>query len=322
MKKVVVMGGGTGLSSIIRGIKRLPIDLYAIVSMADDGGSSGLLRKDLNLLPPGDLRNCLLALSEAKHAQMNELFNYRFTQGSLEGHSLGNLILAALEDINGGMEKAVSSFSQIFNIKGTVYPVTLESINIKAVLEGGKEVFGESMIPRESLTSGHQIDHINLVPMRPRAYAKAKEALLEADLILVGPGSLYTSILPALLVSGIKESILQSGAKCYLVGNLMTQPGETTGYRLMDHHKKIIDHLEDEIFDGIVVNQVELQDKQKKMYQEKLYEQIIPTKEDVDYFKKKGIKMYFEDLVDVNEAFIRHDREKIKRAVKRLLEIK
>src|SRR5438309_6150775 len=233
--RVVAIGGGTGLSMLLRGLKHYraekkhpkadrPIaDLAAVVTVTDDGGSSGRLRREYRILPPGDIRNCLVALSEDE-ALLGRLFQYRFHAGrSLRGHSFGNLFLTALSHVTGDFTRAVQLSSEVLSIRGRIFPSTAQNVTLEAVMEDGSVVAGETRITQSS----KRIRRVRLVPRRVRPLPEVLEAIAEADLILVGPGSLYTSIIPNLLISGVAEAIEQSNATCVYISNLITQPGET-----------------------------------------------------------------------------------------------
>ncbi len=229
--KVVAFGGGTGLSVILRGLKKYTNRLTAVVTVGDDGGSSGILREDYGILPPGDIRSCILALADDENV-MQSLFNYRFTQGGLEGHNFGNLFLAAMDAISSDFFDAVRRTSDVLQITGKVLPVTLDTMVLMGKLTDGQVVEGESHIPKAAKESGASIERMFL--KNPAvALPETLDAIKEADIIIVGPGSLYTSVIPHLLVDGIEEAIEESRAKKFYVGNIMTQPGETTGYTFM-----------------------------------------------------------------------------------------
>lgn len=228
--RIVAIGGGTGLASVLRGLKSLDCDITAIVTVADDGGSSGRLRKDMGMLPPGDIRNCLLALAEAE-PDMTSLFNHRFARGALAGHNFGNLFLAAMTEMTGDFQLAVKTMSRILAVKGRVVPATLSDVTLRADMEDGSVVLGEYAIPQVR----KRIRKLSLVPPDPPALDEAVSAIGGADGIIIGPGSLYTSVIPNLLVPGIREAIAASSAKKLYVCNIMTQPGETDGYSVSDH---------------------------------------------------------------------------------------
>tara|TARA_B100000965_G_scaffold382685_1_gene381260 strand:+ start:2535 stop:3929 length:1395 start_codon:yes stop_codon:yes gene_type:complete len=232
---IVAIGGGTGLSTLLKGLKSYSSNISAIVTVSDDGGSSGLLRKQLGVQPPGDIRNCLAALSNEEPI-LTRLFQYRFAGGSgLEGHSFGNLFLSALTTITGSLEKAVQASSRVLSVQGQVIPATGIDVMLWAELESGEKIFGESLIGK----SKKPISRIGCLPENPSALPTALDAIKEADLIVLGPGSLYTSLLPNLLVPEIVESLLRSDAPKIYISNLMTQPGETDGLDVYKHIKSI-----------------------------------------------------------------------------------
>lgn len=309
-RRIVVIGGGTGLSAILRGLKHVTKELSAVVSVADDGGSSGVLRKDLNMLPPGDIRNCILAMSNSPPL-LEKLFNYRFDRGSLEGQSFGNLMLAALNEITGSLEHSIKETSNIFNITGTVYPVTLTSIDLEGTLQNGAVIFGESLIPQESLRQNSPIKHIDIVPVRPKTLPEVITAIESAEIIVVGPGSLYTSILPALLVSGVKEAILRSKGKCFYIAGLMTQPGETDNMSVRDQIRVIEEHIEDPIFDAVLANrQLPDQDTLVEYASEQAYP-ILLSAADKAFLQARAIRFFEGDYLLLNNGYLRHDGRKV-----------
>lgn len=245
--KVVVIGGGTGLSVLLRGLKHHTDNITAIVTVADDGGSSGKLRRELGVLPPGDFRNCIAALADDE-ALTTQLFQYRFRSGQgLEGHSFGNLFITAMAEVTGSFEQALYESGRVLTIRGTILPSTLEDVTLFAELDEGaytRKVQGESVIPTANLP----IERVYLQPDEPRAFPPALQAILNADLIVAGPGSLYTSVIPNLLVSEIVKAIRASTAPKIYICNVATQPGETDGYSLDDHVQAIESHT------GVVEN--------------------------------------------------------------------
>lgn len=252
--RVVAIGGGTGLSTLLRGMKEYSSNLTAIVTVADDGGSSGRLRRELGVLPPGDFRNCIAALADAEPL-MTELFQYRFGEGqSLNGHSFGNLFIAAMASVTGNFERAIAESSRVLAVRGRILPSTLEHVTLWAeVSENGDRsvrVEGESQIPR----SGLPIERVYLEPSTVQADAQALRAILQADLIVLGPGSLYTSVLPNLLVEQVAEAIRVSPALKVYVCNVATQRGETDGYSVEDHVRAIEDHIGPGMIDLVVAN--------------------------------------------------------------------
>ena len=250
MKKIVVIGGGTGLPVLLRGLKQYDVDLTAIVTVADDGGSSGRLRDELDIPPPGDIRNVLAALSDVEPLII-ELFQHRFENGNgLSGHSLGNLILAAMTAITGDFVHAVREMGKVLNVRGKVLPAANESVVLHAEMEDGTIVSGESKIPY----SGKKIKRVFLTPEHIEPLEETITELQTADLIVIGPGSLYTSILPNLLVPKIGEEVCQSKAKKVYICNVMTQAGETLNYTASDHVKALYDHMACACLDAIIVN--------------------------------------------------------------------
>lgn len=251
MKKIVVMGGGTGNFTVLRGLKKHAVDLSAIVSMADDGGSTGILRDELGVLPPGDVRQCLVALSDSSRL-MRSLMNYRFENGGLGGHSLGNLILSALEKVTGSFERAVEEMGRILYIKGKVIPVTTHQVRLKMILKDRKLLEGE-----KEIYLSHDIDKgyskIYLEPF-PEPNPHALSEIINADLVVIGPGGLHTSIIPNLLVDGVSKALRESQAKKVFICNLMNRRGQTTGYKVSDYLKEIVHYLEKDVFDYILVN--------------------------------------------------------------------
>jgi uncharacterized cofD-like protein len=251
MKKIVVMGGGTGNFAVLRGLKNYDLDLSAIVSMADDGGSTGVLRDELGVLPPGDVRQCLVALSDSSRL-MRSVMNYRFENGGLGGHSFGNLLLSALEKVTGSFEKAVEEVGRILYIKGKVIPVTTHQVRLKMVLKNRKVLEGEREIYLcEEIDKGYE--SIYLEPF-PQANPRAIDEIRSADLIIMGPGGLHTSIIPNLLVKGMSQALRETAAKAVFICNLMNRKGQTTGFKVSDYHREVVRFIGEDIFDYILVN--------------------------------------------------------------------
>jgi len=245
------MGGGTGNFTVLRGLKNHPLELSAIVSMADDGGSTGILRDELGVLPPGDVRQCLVALSDSSR-MMRSLMNYRFENGGLGGHSLGNLILSALEKVTGSFERAVEEMGRILYIKGKVIPVTMHQVRLKMILKDRKVLEGE-----KEIYLSHEIDKgyskIYLEPF-PKPNPQALSEVMNADLVVLGPGGLHTSIIPNLLVEGVGDALTKTQAKKVFICNLMNRKGQTTGYKVSDYLNEIVRYLGKDVFDYILVN--------------------------------------------------------------------
>lgn len=250
---VVCVGGGTGMSTMLRGLKKHTDNLTAVVTVADNGGSSGDLRKDLHILPPGDIRNCLIALAETEPL-LEELMQHRFSDGSLKGHSLGNLLIAGLADMTGNFALAVEKAHDILRVRGKVFPVTLEDVQLMAEYDDGSQVIGESEIT--STNKGHKkrIRKMSLIPEGSMVYSQVLKQFEEAEVIVLGPGSLFTSIVPNLLVNGVCDAIRKSPAKVVYVSNIMTQPGETDRFTLMEHVRVIEGYLGEGVIDHIVAN--------------------------------------------------------------------
>ncbi len=248
--KIVAIGGGTGLSTLLRGLKPYTQNITAIVTVADDGGSSGRLRKELGMLAPGDLRQCISALAEAEPL-MTELFQYRFAEGSgLEGHSFGNLFIAAMADVTGNFETAIKETGRVLAVRGEIMPATLSHVTLSATTEDDDLVYGESSISAH----GRQIRELRIHPPHVRAYVGAVRAILEADLVVVGPGSLYTSVLPNLLVEDLRKALELTRAHRMYVCNVATQPGETDGFSVADHYEALTRHVGAGLFDCVLAN--------------------------------------------------------------------
>ncbi|MBI3998350.1 MAG: YvcK family protein [Armatimonadetes bacterium] len=245
----VVIGGGTGLATLLRGLKQYSSNLTAVVTVFDDGGSSGRLRRELGILPPGDIRDCLVALAEAEPL-MTRLFEYRFRGGALDGHAFGNLFIASLTGVTGDLELAVKEVSKVLNIRGRVLPTTAHDVVLTAELDDGRVIEGESTITG----ARGRIRRVWLRPADVAPLPEVQEAIADADLILLGPGSLYTSVIPNLLVRGVADAIRQADAPCVYICNVMTQPGETDGYSAADHVRAIHAHAGAALFSHVIVN--------------------------------------------------------------------
>ncbi|MEW4290091.1 gluconeogenesis factor YvcK family protein [Rossellomorea marisflavi] len=302
--KVVVIGGGTGLPVLLRGLKRHPIDISAIVTVADDGGSSGRLRDSLDIPPPGDVRNVLAALSEVEPL-IEQMFQHRFdTENELSGHALGNLIIAAMTSITGDFVHAIQEMSRVLNVKGKVLPSANQSVVLKAEMEDGSIVTGESSIPE----AGKRIKRVFIDADSVKPLRETVRAIDEADLIVMGPGSLYTSILPNLLVPGIGEAICRSEAKKLYICNIMTQAGETLDYSASDHVKAIFDHMEVPCIDCVLVNKKQVPEEVKALYRE---EQAKPVHYDVEKLASMGLEVVAEDILSYENQLVRHNTEKV-----------
>ncbi|BCB05619.1 gluconeogenesis factor [Bacillus sp. KH172YL63] len=289
---------------LLRGLKRHPIDISAIVTVADDGGSSGRLRDSLDIPPPGDIRNVLAALSEVEPL-VEQMFQHRFeTTNELSGHALGNLIIAALASITGDFVHAIQEMSRVLNVKGKVLPSANQSVILKAEMDDGTIVTGESAIPK----AGKKIKRVFLKPDSIKPLSETLRAIKEADLIVMGPGSLYTSILPNLLVPGIGEAVCRADAKKMYICNIMTQAGETLDYSASDHVRALYDHLETPSIDYILVNKKQVPKEVQTRYDE---EQASPVHFDVDKLKSMGLEVIAEEILSYDNNLVRHNTEKV-----------
>ena len=307
--RVAVIGGGHGLSNMLRGLKRYTENISAIVTVADDGGGSGMLRQDLGMPPPGDIRNCLEALANTEPL-MSELMHYRFTEGSLAGQSFGNLFLAALNGISTSFDAAVSRMSQVLAITGRVLPVTTADVQLEAEFENGASVIGESKIFYCKKKEDCRITKVRLIPEHPRALPEAVEAIREADMIVLGPGSLYTSIIPNLLVDGIVEAILQSDALKVYVANVMTQEGETEGYTASDHIAAIFQHSAPGLFDLCLTNSSPVPPDVAARYAQ---EGAEPLRYDAGRCAALGVELVSRPIATVENGYVRHQSENLAR---------
>lgn len=305
--KIVVIGGGTGLSTMLRGLKHYTTNITAIVTVADDGGGSGDLREDLGILPPGDIRNCILALADTEPL-MEELLQYRFTGGRLENQSFGNLFLAAMDGISSNFEQAVQKMSSVLAVTGKVLPVTLDNVVLKAKLKNGVVVEGESKISDAVEQNKSSIDRVFLEPPTARALYEAVQAIKDADAVILGPGSLYTSVIPNLLVEDIGRAVNRTKALKIYVSNIMTQPGETDNYGVEDHLKAIFKHAGSEIVDYVVVNTGKIDKDLEKKYLEEASTLVSLDEKEI---ASLNVKVIGGDFVRVKNDLIRHDSEKL-----------
>jgi uncharacterized cofD-like protein len=302
--KIVTIGGGTGLSTMLRGLKNYSANITAIVTVADDGGSSGRLRRELGVLPPGDFRNCIVALADAEPL-MARLFQYRFGQGSgLDGHSFGNLFIVAMSGITGNFEEA----SRVLAVRGQILPSTLENVTLCAELEGEAHVLGESKIS----AANAPIHRVYLQPERPAAFPDAVRAILEADIVVIGPGSLYTSILPNLLVDGIAKALASTEALRIYVCNVATQPGETDEFRASDHLQALLRHVRGTPVDVVLANN----NQGGSIKPEWRVQHVGP---DVEAMEKLGVDVALFDVVDPHNA-LRHSPGRLTAAIAQLYE--
>lgn len=324
MPRVVALGGGTGLPNVLRGLRPLlygterdpgnePRDrLVAIVATSDDGGSSGKLRAEFNIIPPGDIRNCLAALSD-NHALIADIFQYRFGAGDgLSGHALGNLVLAALADVMNDFPRAVEIAARVVGARGTVLPATSEVVTLVAEFADGRVLSGESAIS----AAGGRIDRVSLIPERPRFVPETCEALARADIIVSGPGSLFTSILPPLLVPQVSAAIRQSSAIRVLVANLMTEPGETDDYSVLEHVLTIERHLDAQLFDYVIYNTSPVPDALAAEYAKHGARPIVTGAFELNALEKLNVQPVGIPLVSEHPAGkIRHHPERLAAAI-------
>ena len=306
---IVAIGGGHGLSAMLRGLKRYTKFITAIVTVADDGGGSGMLREDLGMLPPGDIRNCIMSLANTEPT-MQKLLNYRFTEGSLAGQSFGNLFLAAMNGISGSFDEAVHRMGDVLAITGRVLPVTNQNVHLEAEFDNGSRCLGESKIFYAKKLNDCRIRKIRLVPEHPQPLPDALEAIADADVIVLGPGSLYTSIIPNFLVDGISEAVTRAQAlKCYVL-NIMTQDGETDGYTAADHIRAIFAHAGAGVMDVCIANNRKVSAEYLEPYQKEGVQQLLAAPEEVEQL---GVALR-EFPVCTPGRYIRHNPDELARA--------
>ena len=309
MRKIVAIGGGTGTFSVLRGLKDYDVDITAIVTMFDDGGSSGILRDEFGFLPPGDVRRCLVALcpEDKKGMLLRNLFNYRFKEGEgLEGHSFGNLFLTALTDLTGSEDKAIKAAEDLLHIKGHVLPVSLDNCRLCAELEDGSIIKGQTNIDIPKHDAEKKIVKVFLDP-EAKIFEEAKKAIEDADLIVLGPGDLYTSVIPNLLVQGMREALQKSKAKKVYVCNLMTKFGETNNFKASDFVKTIIEYLGENVLDMVVCNE---KSGGKVVLERYMKEKSYPVEMDKEEIEKLKVKLLSADLI-IEPDLIRHDPAKL-----------
>lgn len=309
--KIVALGGGTGLSTLLRGLKEYSSNITAIVTVADDGGSSGRLRREIGVLPPGDIRNCVAALADDEEKLLSELFQYRFESGDgLTGHSFGNLFLTAMTKITGDLESAIAASSKVLAVRGQVLPATSSDVSLWAELTDGRVIQGESNIPH----AGGKIAWVGCTPANPPALPAAIKAIHEADYIILGPGSLYTSIIPNLLVPEIRDAIAQATVPRFYVCNVMTQPGETDNYTVADHIRAIDKACGQPLFDAVVVNRKSPGERALIRYAQDNSHPVFVDREEV---AKLGRKIIAANIIDENieTGYLRHDSQRLSRVL-------
>jgi uncharacterized cofD-like protein len=311
--KIAAIGGGTGLSTILTGLKEYSSNISAIVTVADDGGSSGRLRQQFDILPPGDIRNCLVALADAS-TMMRDLFQFRFDTGSeLSGHSFGNLFITVMTRLTGDFEKAIIETSKVLALRGQVIPSTLNNVVLVAQHKDGSITEGEHKI-----TEAHKtINKVYLKPLKPQPAPEAIRAIEKAELIVMGPGSLYTSIIPNILIKEITDAIVVSRAVKVYVCNIMTQPGETDGYSASAHLKNLIEHSHPRMIDYVIVNTGKIPAHILKRYEE---ENAYPVVNDRKNIENMGYRVIEDDVVFFSEKMVRHDPLKVAKIIVGFLE--
>ncbi len=310
-RRIVAIGGGNGLSTMLRGLKTRTENLTAVVTVADDGGGSGILRQEIGMLPPGDIRNCMEALANTEPL-MQELLAYRFKEGTLTGQAFGNLLLAALDGISDSFDQAVARMSQVLAITGRILPVTNANVQLEAYFENGARVVGESHISDFKKEQDCRIDRVSLVPQGPPALPDALEAIDQAEIVILGPGSLYTSIIPNLLVEGIAEAVCQSKALKIYVCNIMTQEGETEGYTASDHVAALLEHAGVGLVDVCLCNSAPVDPKLLERYQQEDAAPIIIDRKEVEAM---GVELISRPLAFGCSSFARHSSQALADAI-------
>lgn len=312
--KIVVIGGGTGLSILLRGLKQHTSNITAVVAVSDDGGGSGVLREDLGMLPPGDIRNCILSLAN-REPIMTELLQYRFTEGRLKGQNFGNLLIAAMVGISSSFEEGVHRINEILAVTGKVIPVSNECIDLVAKLENGRIVVGESNIPYEALKCKSKIDCISIRPKNAKPIDSVIKEICSADIIFLGPGSLYTSIIPNILVKDVDRALNEAKGPKVFICNLMTQPGETDDFGVKEHLEAFFKHSDYRYIDYVVVNNGMLGDDVLVKYTIEGAQQITMTKDDEKYIEDHGIKLITDDFTEIKMGYLRHDAFKVSKVI-------
>ena len=311
--RIVTVGGGTGLSVLLSGLKNYTSNISAVVTVADNGGSSGRLRQQFDVLPPGDIRNCLVALADAP-TLMRDLFQFRFDGNSeFSGHSFGNLFLTVMTRLTGDFEKAIKETSKVLALRGQVIPSTLGNVTLVAHYLDGSMIIGEDQIPRAK----KPIDRVSFIPEQPLATPDALKAIKEAQIIVLGPGSLYTSIIPNLLIKEITQEIVESEAIKIYVCNVMTQSGETDGYSVSDHIKALLAHSDEQILDYCVVNNGEVPAEILKRYSQDNSLLVVNDRKKIENL---GVRVVEEDFSMIADGVIRHDADKLAKIILSFIE--
>ncbi|WP_145523688.1 YvcK family protein [Virgibacillus sp. SK37] len=302
--RVVVIGGGTGMPVLLRGLKNLPIDLTALVTVADDGGSTGRIRSEMAIPAPGDIRNVIAALSDAE-PMLLDLFQHRFSDGNgLSGHSLGNLLLAAMTSITGDFYDGIQEISRVLNVKGDIFPISNQNMTLHARFTDGTYVSGESNIPK----ANKKIERVFLEPNPIKPLPNAVRAIENADLVIISPGSLFTSIMPNLIIPQIDVALRETQGKVVYICNVMTQPGETTGFTASDHIQAIQNHIGTGCVDSIVVHNEPIEQSIRAIYAE---ENAEPVVYDIEKLVDMGLEIIEGDIINHSNKTVRHDKEKI-----------
>ncbi|MGE3980980.1 MAG: uridine diphosphate-N-acetylglucosamine-binding protein YvcK [Candidatus Omnitrophota bacterium] len=311
--KIVTVGGGTGLSHLIFGLKEYTSNITAVVTVADSGGSSGRLREEFNIVAPGDIRNCLVALADAPEL-VGKLFQYRFSKDSeLKGHNFGNLFLTAMYQLtDGDFEKAVNETSKVLAIRGKVVPATVSNVHLEAEYVDGSTTHGEDKIPNPNMA----IKRVSLTGEEAHPTKDALVAIEEADVIILGPGSLYTSVIPNLLINGMSDAIAKSHAFKIYICNVMTQHGETDNYTASDHARAILEHAKQGVIDACLINDAKAPEEALDRYKE---QQAYPVEADIEKIKELGLRIEAADLLGVTD-YVRHDSKKLNKALIKLIE--
>ncbi|MEI6602104.1 MAG: uridine diphosphate-N-acetylglucosamine-binding protein YvcK [Clostridia bacterium] len=309
--KIVAIGGGTGLSTLLRGLKQYSSNITAIVTVTDDGGGSGVLREDLGILPPGDIRNCILSLADTEPI-MQQLMQHRFKDGRLKGQNFGNLFLAALDGISENFQDAVNKMCEVLAVTGRVLAVTTDKIGVIATLEDGTEISGETQICHRANREGNKIKSIKLSNDNVTPNPEAIQDILAADVVIMGPGSLYTSIIPNLLVNEMAETLKKSKAMRFYICNIMTQPGESTGYNALSHIKALEEHSFKGIVQYCAVNTGTIPEDLEKLYEEEGQKVI---KYEKSLIEKKGIRLLEGEFVTIVDGKIRHNHDLVSKVI-------
>lgn len=307
--RIVIFGGGTGLSVVLRGLKQISTNITAVVTVADDGGGSGVLREDLGMLPPGDIRNCIIALANTEPI-MEKLLQYRFEEGQLKGQSFGNLFIAAMNGVFGNFEMAIKEMSNILAVTGKVLPMTLEDVSLFAKLQNQSVIKGESNIPKKVQEIGSPIEQIFIKPLA-KPLEETLTAINEADIIILGPGSLYTSVIPNLLVKGVAQQIYKAHALKVYIPNIMTQPGETDNYDVINHIQAILKHTKQDIVDCVIVNNGKMTEETLQKYKKDGSTPVYLNSEQKRTLENMKIKYFEANLVDISKNYIRHDAKEL-----------